>query len=267
MRTTNDTFFSASGPSALATPGQAFDGMISSGYRPQLDAWRRDAPEKEVKVLADACRAIRYLGTSVQGRDATSHHQHFPWYPEVKDWQPSDKKNSRNISNVPLGSLYAQSAAEAKSALVRKAMHDHEISVARRREEDIVSGVAIQPGGQMNYPLQSYRENKALKQTDANIRVGEDQGVAAPTREWSSLARSTWNGEIHTRREVDKHGITLRHGKPGEQARMHKSHSESLATMSRSSPSGNSRGAIFDVASPKDPSGTNISRFSFAKYS
>lgn len=255
MRTTNDGFFSASGPSAKATPGQAFDGVVNRGYRPHLDRWRRDASEREVKVLADACRAIRYLGTSVQGRDATSHHQQFQWYPEVKDWQPSDKKNSRNISNVPLGSLYAQSAAEAKASLVRQAMHDHEVAVARKREEDIVGGAP----SQMSYPLQSFKENKALRQTDAHIKPGEDQGVPAPSAAWRSFARATWNPDVHAQRETEKHGNGQRIGKLGEAARLHKSQSETLARMSQSPGEG---GSIFDVSLPKP-----ASRFSFAKYS
>lgn len=260
MRTTNDGFFSSNGPSAMATPGQAFDGVVKMGYRPHLDSWRQNSSEREVKVFADACRAIRYLGTSVQGRDATSHHQHFPWYPEVKDWQPSDKKNSRNISNVPLGSLYAQSAAEAKAGLVRKAMHDHEVAVARKREEDILAGAATKPGGQMSYPLQSFKDNKSLRQTDAAIKVGEDQGVPAPSAAWRSFARATWNPDVHAQRETEKHGNSHRIGKLGEAARLQKSQSETLARVSQSS--GEGGGSMFDISNPKP-----ASRFSFAKFS
>merc|ERR1740117_1852827 len=105
-------------------------------------------------------------------------------------------------------------------------MRDHEVEVARQREQDIIGG---SPSKQ-EYPLQSFKENKALRQTDAHIKPGEDQGVPAPSQNWRSATRGTFNPDVHNRHQVEKMGNSQSGpGKLGGAARLAKSQSETLA--------------------------------------
>lgn len=167
--------------------------MIKSRYKPEFDQWTERANENQVKVLADACRSLRYFTAGDQA--PTTYHATHKDFPDHVSKAPREKDNSQNRSEaVPLGSIYKKSEKEEqaeKMALEKKAATI--VAAAKKQAEwrsgspeatlDMtLSGTFEIPGATIHKNMQAMR-GSVLK----------------------SLTKESWHGKVHSYEEIKRH--------------------------------------------------------------
>lgn len=170
----------------------AFDGdsIIRKGYRQAFDQWKDQATEGEVRVLAETCRSLRFF--NAPERAPTSYHETFCGFPGHTAHLPPAKTNARNVSAVPLGSIYAPSEKEA--LMERQEAHEQNLAAATKRQADWRGGTAISvaPGRLAVYgepPTATLKKN-----------------LTSDNRVYKSSSRESWNNDVHSKMAIAKHG-------------------------------------------------------------
>jgi hypothetical protein len=203
FQTSYEGFFSPSGKFAGQTPEQAFEGVLRNDYAQHFAKWRKDAREDQVRVLADAVRALRYFNSGE--KPPTQYdmvHTHFP------DHRPEalvEKKNSRNVSAIPLGSIYSQSEEEAHIARKSQEKHqEHLLSATRRQDAWRKKSLTAEDQLKMNVCTYSEVADSTIHKT-LKVTAGSTP---------KSSCQEAWHSKVHSPLEVARHGHSFI--KPGE---------------------------------------------------
>jgi hypothetical protein len=206
LKTSYGAFHSALGESQgcspkYKTPAAAFDGVIRRNYQQDFEQWKEVANEKQVKVLADTCRALRYFNSEEKiATSYTATHTEFPGHKAVP---PPEKTNHGNVSVVPLGSIYTQSEEEALRAKKTQEMHEQGLMSATMRQADWRNGKAEGK----HHKLQSYGEIPGATIHQNMKTTPHQSGMKSVTRE-------SWHSDVHSYSQKQRHNHKFI--KPGE---------------------------------------------------
>jgi len=185
------------------TPSVAFDSVIRRDYKPHLDGWKESAPESQVRVLADAVRALRYFNSGE--KPPTQYDMVHTLFPGHRPEAPAEKTNSRNVSAVPLGAIYTQSEEEAVIARKSQEKHQQHLLSATRRQ-DAWRKKSLTAEDQLKMQACTYSEvaastiHKTLKGT--------------PGYTPKTSCQEAWHSKVHSPLEVARHDHSFI--KPGE---------------------------------------------------
>jgi len=191
------------------TTAKAFDGVVRKRYQPDFDHWRESASENQVRVLADACRSLRYFNAS--GGPATSYNNTFANANEYKLSRPKDKENARNVSAVPLGSIYASDEeVQHLTREGRKAQHMATMQAAQRQVDmnRTLAGATLQEKPSMGTCI--------FTEPPPDTAHATFEFSTAHPGNSKSASRVSWHGEVHSKIQVKRHAHSAI--KPGERA-------------------------------------------------
>jgi hypothetical protein len=178
------------GQPGVRTHPNVFDGIIRNGFHPHLEAWKKQASEDQVRVLADACRSLRNFVTT-KG-PPTCYKEMFPQYDQVHIKPPPEKNNKKNLSCVPLGCIYAATSAEVEALAGRELAHRTMIADAFQREVDVLDGSALRPDRKHKFPGPSFAEPP---QASAEMCL---KGDMVDSIHWRSEGKTAWNNDVHS---------------------------------------------------------------------
>lgn len=174
-----------------AVLGNVFDGpLVRSTYAQQLKEWTGGASDSQNRVLGDTLRTLRWVREQCAGQTTTNRGELSNHGREALD-SPRRKVNGRNISMVPLGSLYAPPQTETKAYDKGEATEKSNIDGVWENEKDVRSGRLVVGGARSLLP--HCRNHKNL-----------DQGF--PTDSWKSESRASWLSEVHGSEQVQRFG-------------------------------------------------------------
>jgi len=194
MRTSYDNFFgSAGGLKPIQRTGvQAFDGMIRREYKPEFNEWAQNATDQQLRTLAESCRSLRSIRSS--WTPVTTYGQlHGCVDSAHRPAAPVEKRNARNISAVPLGSIYAEAEREHQSALSRQATHEKQLNVAKCNHEDVMRRT-LEPKPAARMCLYTSPPEPTMHSC-----------MQATPNNWSSSSRVSWNPDVHSKTQVKRH--------------------------------------------------------------
>lgn len=167
--------------------------MIRRSFHESFGDWQRRANPAEVRVIADACRALRCFDPKAYGLQG-----HDSWNTEGT-YMPPEKKNARNISEVPLGSLYAgPTTAGQKSFIKREATRTLLLDRARQIEESHKLG-SSQGNLDISLTMPNEPPGAAMK--------GFQKAVPVMAHNRRSENKSAWTGDLHSKTQVDKYAL------------------------------------------------------------
>jgi hypothetical protein len=261
MTSSYNNSFSPGGKQVVKAPPpheRCFEG-VKSDYRSSFDDWKKAAPDTSVRVFADTCRALRYF--SSPGALVTTSHADFSSFPNMADARCTLPEKDYSVSNVPLGNLNSTSQKEKEAKQAREDMHHTHIHEARRREEGIFNGTMTAPEARMKMST-TLAHFMPGNPHQGSTKIGADQGVPAPSRDWKALGRASWHPGVHSKIEVAKHGHSRL--RAGEHAQKEKERAIKFGQMTLKSAQDNSD--VFCVANPKDSTGRQMNRFTFSKH-
>lgn len=188
---------------------KAFDGVVRKRYQPDFDHWRETAPEGQVRVLADACRSLRYFSNT--GMPATSYNAVFANAGGHTGARIKEKSNSRNVSAVPLGSIYSQSEEDA--AVVEEMRKDQMQATmeAAQRQLDMNRTIAS-----ANFKDKPRMDTRIFVEPPPDTAHASFEANPVHPGNSRSAARISWHGDVHSKVQVMRHGHAAI--KPGERA-------------------------------------------------
>jgi hypothetical protein len=191
-------FGSSDGQPGIRTTSHAFGGIVRKGFQPHLDQWWRKADENQVRVLADACRSLRVF-VSTKG-PPTAYKDHFPRYTdsEIQPSQPFDKQ--ANLSNVPLGGLYDDTAAQRESRAKRSRDEVEAIAAALKHQAGVRDGKQDQWKTPICCAPPPPKANNAL----TNMPPGHSDANG-----WRSESKSRYTNDVHSTRQKMRYAVTL----------------------------------------------------------
>lgn len=198
MKSSYEHFHSPSGKHNIGnTPNQAFDGIIRNDMRETVHKWRDGAQEDQVRLLADTCRSLRSMQSGKSSEYSGSFMLHGP---EALN-SSSVRSNSRNLSSVPIGSVYAkgdqsafhqrqrEQAAKLKDIMNRQELLRQGAAIKKK------SGMCVYPGP--TSPNEKITANKCFHEVPASGSSG--------IQNWRSEARWAWNPDLHTKEANQRH--------------------------------------------------------------
>mmetsp|Transcript_63431 Transcript_63431/g.151342 ORF Transcript_63431/g.151342 Transcript_63431/m.151342 type:complete len:268 (+) Transcript_63431:92-895(+) len=160
--------------------------VAAGGRREPFSVTTPQAPRRSLGLLGPV--ESTYIGTYKGGG--------------LENFIPPVKNNSRNLSRVPLGSLYGQSSRDFHAGIERERMKQDMLNTARRMEQEVLDGTALQPGRKLdltsNVSIASLGDPRA-----ASVVLG----VSLPSSHWTTESRIAWNGDVHARTFADKYLI------------------------------------------------------------
>eukprot|EP00746_Dinoflagellata_sp_MGD_P003088 gnl/MRDRNA2_/MRDRNA2_106016_c0_seq1.p1 gnl/MRDRNA2_/MRDRNA2_106016_c0~~gnl/MRDRNA2_/MRDRNA2_106016_c0_seq1.p1 ORF type:complete len:364 (+),score=61.45 gnl/MRDRNA2_/MRDRNA2_106016_c0_seq1:89-1180(+) len=204
MKTSYEHFHSPAGKHLGNIPNQAFDGIIRNEMRETVHKWRDGAQEDQVRLLADTCRSLRWISAQQSGK-SSEYSGSFPLHgPEAANYPPlssSARSNSRNLSSVPIGSVYAKGDRSAfqqrqkdQAAKLKDIMNRQELlrqgAAAKKK-----SGMCVYPG--QSSPNEKTTANKCFHEVSASGSSG--------IQNWRSEARWAWHPDLHTKEANQRH--------------------------------------------------------------
>lgn len=204
FQTSYENFFSPSGKFVGKTPDLAFEGVLRNDYKDEFSKWRKDAQEDQVRVLADTCRSLRWVAAQQAGV-SSEYLVQFPQHSEDAGEAPSPRKNARNLSRVPLGSIYA--SPETSTFLNREFELTTKLSDTLARQTNLRQGRFQNQGEKIAMGVCIYRNPGPLVAgTDEPCSGCMDHGVSSNT--WKSESRTAWQGDLHSKKQAQRHSNT-----------------------------------------------------------
>lgn len=272
-RTTYSHTFNLSG-GVGSTPQQAFNGMIRRSYRGEFDAWRQgQASESDLKVLAEACRAMRFVCARSKGRPSL-YAEDFPKHVGHVRQQPSVHPLAQQASNVPLGGLgNGPSSLERELKEERDTLHNSHLSMAQSLQSSMSRGepltVEARDKAKLKVNLSQY-----CSPPGATLKPGENQGPPAGSNNWQSTSRATWTADIHSMTSRAKNGghSIVQKGDPDRKLKAQQFLLETLSkeAFDRGDSMKNlvgSKSGVFCVSKKNDPLGKqSTSKFHYATF-
>eukprot|EP00747_Dinoflagellata_sp_TGD_P170314 gnl/TRDRNA2_/TRDRNA2_201564_c0_seq1.p1 gnl/TRDRNA2_/TRDRNA2_201564_c0~~gnl/TRDRNA2_/TRDRNA2_201564_c0_seq1.p1 ORF type:complete len:371 (-),score=55.59 gnl/TRDRNA2_/TRDRNA2_201564_c0_seq1:166-1278(-) len=193
-RSAYETCHSPGGKRSMQTPPQAFDNadFIKKDFRPTFDRWKRKARAGEVRIVADACRSIRSLGTP-PSTNVTSYGVSFTPH----KIEPRHKENrDPTKSNVPMGSIGEFSDSEIAAAKARREAQEQLIEKAFKHHQEVLKDKMH--GGPLNVHQPIFLPGGARGQQDMGKTYMRHD--SCPKMTWqteASLMRTTKIGTEH----------------------------------------------------------------------
>eukprot|EP00927_Polykrikos_kofoidii_P060792 TRINITY_DN55702_c0_g1_i1.p1 TRINITY_DN55702_c0_g1~~TRINITY_DN55702_c0_g1_i1.p1 ORF type:complete len:364 (+),score=72.11 TRINITY_DN55702_c0_g1_i1:157-1248(+) len=240
---------------AWAPHDNAFDGLRAD-YRPTFDDWKKSASESQLRVFAETCRSLRYFNSP--GLHTTTYSAEFPVYKNMADARCKLPQKDLTVSNVPLGNIGKTSEADKKAFQARQNVHEEQIAEARRRAKAVHDGTALRPENRMIITGSFSAEMKVPK----GQTVGQEQGAPAQSRDWKAISRTSWNGDVHSKTQVARHGHFR--WTVGEEKRREMGRTMSFQRVAQEHAEDGRE--HFNVSNPKDVSGTIRNRFTYSKF-
>jgi hypothetical protein len=195
FQTSYESCFSPHGKYAGKTPDVAFEGLVRNEYKDCVRQWRERANEDQVRVLADTCRSLRWVSAQYAG-SSTEHANKFIQHADEAHNTPSARVNARNVSRVPLGSIYAHTDdacyLDRQNTLIKKVndLHQQQLSMT-----------------QGSFGITGKTAVGACIYADASKEAGcagcMDEGMSS--NNWKSESRAAWHGELHSKKQALKH--------------------------------------------------------------
>lgn len=258
MQSTYSSSFCGAKSAKTPHPGPKAFESVTDEYRRSFDDWKAKAPESQVRVIAEACRSLRYFNSP--GLHSTTYLTDFPQYENMDEARCKLPQKDMTVSNVPIGDLNGAGRGTNASAQARAQKHEDDISEARRREQGIFDGTLTAPDQRMRMTTTLVSQMN-VEPTKATHEMGAE--ALAPSRDWKALGRASWTGEVHSKTQVEKH--------EHKQIKMGQVPKADLWKYSKLGRVGQKRHAqkrtdIFDVRNVKDLTGQTQSRFSYSKH-
>lgn len=196
FRTSYQRYFSPGGKSVKPTPENAFD-LVDPEAKPFLDEWRKNASEEKVRVVAESLRSLKWVAAQYAG-DSTEYKANFRGDPPEKESRAaSPRGGERNLSKVPLGSIYGKKG-EKQQPRPRVLPPLREFGDFAKQRGG--------PGQEVRRVLSLTAYAKADPRTELGHETAGvlDQGFMSNA--WKTESQFAYNGEIFGPSQADKHG-------------------------------------------------------------
>lgn len=197
LKSSYEQFHSPSGKHVTKTPDQAFDGVLRKEVRDSVHKWRSSAQEDQVRILADTCRSLRWVTTQHSGKSSEYGSRFMSPGSDVVN-PPGARTNSRNLSSIPIGSIYAT----GDNSVFRQRQKDQAAKMQEimNRQEQLRQGTLRNKSPKKARGICAY-----TGQGPPSAKADKCFQEVSSSGNHKSEARWAWHADIHTHEANDKH--------------------------------------------------------------